>query len=276
MERKNLFQLSDKQILSHIRAAKKLDKIKDETFAFIKKNVESGISEYDVQKFIVKKFKIAELTSGRMRPIVAVDDNSADPHYTPTLKRKNSLIKTGSLIMLDIWAKEKNKDGIYADITWMGYINESDSKNKKALEEKNRLIEYRKIFKIVIGARDNVIEFIENRLKEEKEVEGWEADDVARKYIFEEGYGNFFIHSTGHSLDKNVHGAGISLSSVKRRGHKLARKKDKRKILPNMPFTIEPGIYLENFGVRSEIDAYIDCNNKLIITTEAQKKVLAV
>lgn len=267
-------QLTIAQIESHIRAAKKLDKIKDEAFEFIRvcKN-KTALTEYDVQQFILKRFREEGLTSGKMRPIVAINNNSRDPHYTPTLKKKNSVITNGSLVMIDLWAKEKGRNGIYADITWMGCIKD----NKKTLAEvENKLVEYKRIFKIVIGARDEVIKFIGHRLKEKRGIKGLEADEIARNYISKYGYGKNFIHSTGHSLDKNVHGSGVSFSSVKKKGHKLARKKDRRKILSNMPFTIEPGIYLDDFGARSEIDAYIDEKNKLVITTEVQKKILEV
>ncbi|OGF20937.1 hypothetical protein A2Y83_01695 [Candidatus Falkowbacteria bacterium RBG_13_39_14] len=269
-------ELTPSQLQSHIRAAKKLDKIKNEVFEFIKK----GVTEYEVQQFILKKFKEENLTSGRMRPIVAVEKNSKDPHYTPTAKKKNDAIMEGAIVMIDLWAKEKSPRGTYADITWMAYIS-PPLQGPAELEGGVRGGKYnpphaKKIFKIVIGARDEAIKFVKKRLKENKPIQGYEADEVARNYIAKRGYGKNFIHSTGHSLDKNVHGSGVSLSSVKRKGHKLARKKDYRKIPQNSPFTIEPGIYLENFGVRSEIDCYINDKNKLVITTEAQKKIMAI
>ncbi|MFH0854266.1 MAG: M24 family metallopeptidase [bacterium] len=271
--------LTKLQLQSHIQAAKKLDKIKRDVFEFIK----SGATEYEAQQFILKKFKEENLTSGRMRPIVATNKNSKDPHYTPTEKKKNDIISEGSLIMIDLWAKEKSPYGVYADITWMASVKKSSP-----LEGSNGVVnllpstptpslsQTNKIFRIVIGARDEAVKFIKKRLKENKPILGYEVDKIARNYIAKRGYGKNFIHSTGHSLDKNVHGSGVSLSSIKKKNHKLARKKNKRKIPQNSPFTIEPGIYLDDFGVRSEIDCYIDDRNKLVITTEAQKKIVEI
>lgn len=266
--------LSEPQIEAHLYATRKIDQIMADAFSFIRKEINDRgeVFEYDVQQFILARFKKENLLGGR--PIVAAGENSRFPHYTPTAQKKNDLIKEGSAVLIDMWVRKKGRNGIYADITWVGYVKQN--KWCQTQEVKFSMKEYKDIFKIVTDARNKAIIFIKQRLKIGKSVEGWEVDDVVRKYINNAGYGKFFIHSTGHSLDKNVHGQGVSLSSVKRRGYKLARKKDRRKILQNAPFTIEPGIYLENFGIRSEIDAYVDQKNELIVTTNLQKEIAII
>ncbi len=237
----------------HMEAAKKLSTIKDEAFQLIQEKVRSKekITEYDVQQFILKRFREENLKT-IYEPVVAINENSGDPHYMPT-KETNKPIKENYSVLIDLWAKEDNEKAIFADITWVAYIG------KKIPEV------YEKVFNIVAGARDAAVEFIKQNLNEKKVIEGWQVDDIARGYIKNCGYGEFFTHRTGHSLDQDEHGSGVNIDNFE--------TKDTRKILPGIGFTIEPGVYLKDFGIRSEIDVYIS-EEDAIITTPIQRSII--
>ena len=235
------------KINKHIKAAELLNKIKDEAFKYIKKN--KNISEYDVQRFIMVKFKMNGLRTDRA-PIVAFRQNTSFVHYYPS--RYFKILKPESLILIDIWARLKEKNYPFADITWMGYYG------KKIPGE------VLKIFKIVVKARDGAIRYIENVLKRGKIPDTYEIDKIARSVIKKNGFGDNFLHTTGHSL-----------GFVSPHGGKRIGPRSKGLLRENVAYTIEPGIYLKNkFGARSEIDFYINTNRKLIITTGLQKNIL--
>jgi Xaa-Pro dipeptidase len=179
-------------------------------------------------------------------PIVGVNANSANPHYSPN-DTDSLKIHIGDFVLIDLWAKPDKEDGVWSDITWTGFAGEE-------VPEK-----YTKIFKIVADARDAAFDFIQNRLNQGKQVRGYEADAVCREVISKAGYGEYFIHRTGHSITTALHGTGAHLDNFE--------TKDERLILPSTSFSIEPGIYLPgDFGVRSEIDVYVTPDNKLIST----------
>lgn len=238
-------------IADHREAAKRLLKIKDQIFAYIEKN--KNITELEAQVFLYEKFKEAELKTDKTPLIVAFSSSSADPHYHPSSLR-NRMIRNGS-IMIDIWGRLNKKNAPFADITWMGYRGESVPQKMQ------------KIFDIVIGARDEGIKFIKKKLKKGEMPLGKEVDKAVRDHINGRGYGEKFIHGTGHSLGfLGPHG---NKSRISRKGQKHLRF--------GTAYTIEPGIYLPNqFGVRSEIDFYVDNNFRLIITTEVQKKIIKI
>lgn len=244
---------TSEQIKNHQEAAKRLKKITDLAFDYIGQN-KKGITEKDVQLFIYEKIKKYNLVIDKTPVIVAFGKSSADPHYHPT-EKNNKKLKTSDVIMIDVWARLNKKDAPFADITWMGFCG------------KNIPQKVNKIFDIVIGARDAGIKFIKKELKNKKTPSGKEVDGIVRDHIHHRGYGDKFIHGTGHSLGfRGPHG---NRSRINRKG---------RKILPkNVAYTIEPGIYLNGkFGVRSEIDFYIDDNCRFILTTLAQKKIVKI
>jgi len=240
----------------HIKAVRKISKIKDEAFKVITEKVSRNeiLTDYHLQQFIKKRFKDLKLVTDVSPPIVAVDKNSSNPHYTPNAQRRTQ-IKKGSWVLIDLWAKENVKDGIFADITWVGYVGKQVPKK------------YQDIFKIVIKARDKALYFLETKIKGGEKVQGWEVDKVARDVIVKAGFGKYFIHTLGHSLDVKVHGDGVCLKSV--------ITKDKRLINPGTFITFEPGIYLKEFGVRSEIDVFVGTSS-IEVTTPVQKKIVAI
>ncbi len=228
------------------------------SFDFIKNKIQKSqnTTEYDVQQFIMTEFNRRKLFTDDP-PIVGVNENSANPHYTPT-KQQNKKIKKGDFVLIDLWAKQNKEDAVWADITWVGFVGIT-------VPDK-----YHKIFKIVAEARDTAFNLADSRFKQGKEVRGFEVDAASRKVIEEAGYGKYFIHRTGHSITTDLHGSGAHIDNFE--------TKDERLLLPSTSFSIEPGIYLpNNFGVRSEIDVFITKDGKVMFTgKEKQKEVVAI
>lgn len=235
------------KLKKHKEAAKLLNKIKDQTFKHISNN--RNVTEYEVQQFILKKFKENGIRTDKDPPIVGFNSSSAEPHYFP--KSKSRILRPDTLILIDIWAKLRgDSKAPFADITWMAYYGKKIPK------------EIYKVFKVVINARDDCIKFLRKQLKKGEIPRGKDVDNVAREVIKKAGYGKKFIHGTGHPLGyTSAHARGSNINP-----------KGKQQLKKNIGYTIEPGIYLKNrFGVRSEIDFYIDNKMNLHITTPIQK-----
>jgi Xaa-Pro aminopeptidase len=225
-------------------------------FNLISKSIKNktAINEYDVQKFILDEFEKRNLETEDV-PVVAANENSGNPHYEPS-KDEYKLINEGDIILIDLWAKYKGDINVYSDITWMGYVGEN-------IPEK-----YTKIFDIVKGARDSVVNELEKLWQSGEKIYGWHLDQVARDYISKFGYGEHFIHRTGHSMapGSELHAIGVNLDNFETRDDRLIR--------PGVGFSIEPGIYLDDFGVRSEINIYCDEEKGISITTNIQDSIL--
>ncbi len=247
----------EEQYKDNVLVAKIMWGVVDSAFAFIKQNVlvHQRITEYDLQKYMEAVMVRAGLAGGS--PDVSVDANTANPHYQPT-KEITAEVKEGSFVLIDFVGKANKPDAVFSDITWVGYVGAS-------VPEK-----YVKIWNIVKGARDAALEFMRKSFAEGKTIRGYEVDDVARKYITERGYGNDFIHRTGHNIGREVHGNGTHMDNLETH--------DDRKILTRTSNSIEPGIYLiGDFGVRSEIDVYIADDGKVIVTGEPiQQDIVAI
>jgi Xaa-Pro aminopeptidase len=241
---------------THIRAAEIIGRIKDDAFELIRDQVKHGqhISELDVQQFILDQFHQNDLiTDGS--PIVAVNQNAGAPHYQPTQEIHTS-IKPGDLILIDLWAREKGENTVFADITWMGYIG-------SRIPPK-----YTQVFNIVKSGREQAVEILHQASKHSRSLEGWQVDQVVRDTISSAGYGEYFIHRTGHSISPGpaVHGMGVNIDNYETH--------DTRKIMSNIGFSIEPGIYTEQFGLRSEINVFIKENGEPTVTTPIQDEIL--
>jgi Xaa-Pro dipeptidase len=241
---------------SHNRAVKTIAAIKDEAFDFIRQKLKSSepVTEYEVRAFILKRFR-EENVSCYDGPVVAADANSGNPHYEPSFE-VNASIKENSLVLIDLWAIHSNIQSVFGDITWMGFVGD-------AVPDR-----YRKIFDIVAGARDAVVERLMESWSNDVPLQGWQLDDIARGYISDAGYGDYFIHRTGHSLGggRHPHGLGANLDNFETH--------DTRDIIPGTGFTIEPGIYLPEYGIRSEINVYMDPVKGPTVTTPIQKEIL--
>ncbi|MFA6393265.1 MAG: M24 family metallopeptidase [Patescibacteria group bacterium] len=239
------------QVKSHIKACKRLDKIIGEVFKYLKAN--KSCSEHEVQQFILKRFGHYQLETDKDRtPIVAFGKNTADIHHYPA-KKSSKRLKPDSLIMIDIWARLDKKGAVFSDITWMAWYG------------KKIPAEVMKVYDLVISARDNALKYIKLNLKNKKFPQGRETDLTARNIIARDGHAKRFLHTTGHSLGLN-HPHGV---------YKGIRTDNRRPLKINIPYTIEPGVYLKNeFGVRSEINFYITSSLRLKITTKRQKNMV--
>jgi len=248
----------DEQFLDNKESAAHLYQIVDETFGFIRKKIlsKSSLTEYDVQQFMSSEFKKRGLVTSS-DPNCSVNANSANPHYEPT-KDINSPLQKGDVVLLDIWAKKDKPRSVYADITWMGFLGETVPD------------EYETLFQIVKGGRDAALTFVRSSMAAGKAIRGYEVDDAARNFISQRGYGEYFVHRTGHSIGEEVHGNGANMDNLETR--------DERTLIPQTSFSIEPGIYLrDKYGVRSEIDVYISKDREVIVTgLPMQESVVAI
>ncbi|MBI2877777.1 MAG: aminopeptidase P family protein [Candidatus Tectomicrobia bacterium] len=245
------------QLASHQEAAAALRRIVDRAFQQIRTAQLAGgeLTEHDLQQFLLSLFRAEGLTTAEP-PIVAVGPHSADPHYAP-LPEGSSRVRAGELVLLDLWARKAEADSIYADITWTGYVGASVPE------------EYRRVFEVVRGARDAALELVRRSIAEGTSLCGWQVDDVARQVIAQAGYGDHFIHRTGHSIGEEDHGNGANLDNLETH--------DERRIIPHTGFSIEPGIYLEGrFGIRSEIDVYVGEGEVLVTGQPIQTEVIPI
>ena len=248
--------LSEESLQSQLKACKTCLKIKDEAFRLIALKIQqNGITdELEIQRYIAHRFDEEGMVYDEP-PLVAIGPNASDPHYTPT-EQAHSPIKEGDLVLIDMWAKYKKPGSVYADITWMGYVG------------KEVPTEYKERFAIVKGARDAAISFLQKELPL-RPVHAFEADDAARQYIEERGYGKYFLHRLGHNIADGVspHGPGANLDNYE--------SHDTRLLLENTSFSDEPGIYAPDFGMRSETDLHIH-NGELVIAGGLQEEVIAI
>jgi len=229
-----------RQIASHVRALRAIDEAKDAAFAYIGESHRRGYdpTEDQVQDFLMKRFADRDLVTDHP-PIVAVNGHAGDPHYVPS-KERSMPIRKGDLVLIDLWAKESGADDPYADITWVGFAG--DRPPRKAEE----------IFRITAEARDVGLRTVQAAWKEGRALQGWQVDRAVRDHVASKGYGERFIHRTGHSIGTSaVHGDGANLDDLETH--------DTRELLEGTAFSIEPGIYLpeEGLGVRSEIDVVL-------------------
>jgi len=241
------------QLESHLEAGKIIDRITHDGFARAAEFVREGrpLTESQLQEWILEQFRAKQLVTAEP-PIVAVQPNNGNPHYEPKAGSSRP-IRAGDLLLLDIWAKLEQPGSVYYDITWMGYLG-------------NRVPDsYAKIFRIVKAARDGAIAFIKQSVAKGREIHGWEVDRVARETIRKAGYGKYFVHRTGHSIGQDVHGNGANMDGLETR--------DDRKIMPHTCFSIEPGIYLPEFGVRSEVNVYVG-DGDARVTGAIQEEIL--
>ncbi|MBW3570954.1 MAG: Xaa-Pro peptidase family protein [Gemmatimonadetes bacterium] len=243
-------------LASHRRAARHVYEVAHHAFGRIAAAVREGrgVGEWEVRGWIVGELARRGLTVGG-DSIVAVNANAANPHYAPSADR-HAQIRAGDLVLIDLWGKE-DEGAVYADQTWMGYVGETVPE---------RLAE---IFAAVRDARLAAIDLIRRRCDAGEEVAGWEADDASRGVIEARGWGEAFIHRTGHSIDRELHGSGPNIDNLESR--------DTRRLIQGVGFSIEPGIYLAgDVGFRSEVDVYMGPDGPEVTTPEPQTAVYAL
>ena len=239
------------QLESHLAAGKAIDEIVQGAFHLAAKSVRDRktLTEYDLKQWILAQFNAAGLTTEE-GPDVAVGAHASDPHYGPSAQ-DSAPIREGDLLLLDVWGKKKAPGSVYYDITWVGYLGTK-------VPEKHA-----KIFKIVRAARDAAVELIRSSIAAGKPLEGWQVDKAARAVIDKAGYGKYFFHRTGHSIGESVHGNGVNMDGMETR--------DVRHLIPRTCNSIEPGIYLPEFGIRSEVNVYIDEREARVTGAEQQE-----
>jgi Xaa-Pro aminopeptidase len=244
---------SKEQLESHLAAGRAIDRIVREAFEHAARCVreKTALTEYDLQQWILRKFAEAGLETEE-GPDVAVNANASDPHYGPT-REKSSPIREGDLLLLDVWGKQKKAGSVYYDITWMGYLGAT-------VPEK-----YVKIFNVVRDARDRAVDLIRASVNAGKPLQGWQVDKAARRVIEKAGYGKYFFHRTGHNIGESVHGNGVNMDGLE--------TFDERHLIPRTCNSVEPGIYLPEFGIRCEVDVYVG-EKEAQVTGAVQSEIL--
>jgi Xaa-Pro dipeptidase len=203
-----------------------------------------GVEERDVQAAILRHFDQNQLTT-YSPPIVARGPHSGLPHYE-TGEGDDTRIREGDFVLIDLWAKLQRPRAVYSDLTRTGFVG-------TAVPEP-----YRRVFEIVAAARDAGIACVRDAFAAKRPLQGWEVDDATRKVIDAAGYRDAFRHRTGHNIGQEVHGNGANMDNLETR--------EERRVLPRTCFSIEPGIYLPEFGVRSEIDVFVDAAGTVHVT----------
>ncbi len=229
---------SEDQRDTHFEAGRRVDEILQEAFKRIRSKIDSKgeAQEFEIAQFILKRFEEREMLTAD-GPIVGVNANSGNPHYAPSAESSQP-IRDGDFVLIDLWAKLDKPHSVYYDITWTGYCGATPPERIQT------------VFDVVSASRDKAVSFVDSAIREAREVAGWQVDDVTRGHIADAGFGEYFVHRTGHSIGEEVHGNGANIDNLETR--------DERPIIPRTCFSIEPGVYLPEFGVRSEIDCYVD------------------
>jgi Xaa-Pro aminopeptidase len=227
---------SEEQIKSHFAARDAVDAITAGAFQEIGRRVRGGgATEHEIQQWLLEAFRREDLVTDDP-PVVAVNANSGNPHYEPRADKPTS-IRRGDFVLLDIWAKKSAPGAVYYDITWTGIIGKAPSERMQ------------EIFLAVRSARDAGVKAVQEAIAAGRSIAGWEVDRATRGQIKKAGLGEYFIHRTGHSIGTEVHSNGANMDDLEIH--------DERRILPNSCFSIEPGVYLPEFGVRSEVNVLV-------------------
>ena len=250
--------IDEKGYRSHLKAGEIIQRIKNEAITEIGRAVGEGrrLTEYDVARFILRRFDEEGIDPGHDIPIVGINDHPANPHFEPG-EEGSYEFKKGDMVLIDLWGKLKEPGSIYYDITWCGYVGDDPPEK------------YQEIFHTVRDARIEAVNFVRKRFAAGEPVYGWEVDDACRNVVRERGYGDYFIHRTGHSIGEEVHGNGVNIDNLE--------TKDERQLVPGICFSIEPGIYLEGeMAARSEIDCFITLGGEVVVAGEEQMELIRI
>ena len=243
------------QLETHIEAGRRVDSVRREAFEHIGAAHRGGarIGEYDVQQFIMRRFAEDGLITDNP-PIVAVNANASNPHYSPEAG-SNVEIQRGDAVLIDLWAKLNQPESVFYDITWMGFCGTNPP---------DRLVN---IFSVAVCARDAAVAVVRFASEAGHPLAGFEVDDACRGHIKAHGYGDYFVHRTGHSIGMDVHGTGANMDNLETH--------DIRRVIPWTCFSIEPGIYMEDYGVRTEVNMFIG-EKEARVTGDIQEKLVEI
>jgi len=238
---------------SHLEAGRRVDRVRALAFDMIRQVTRGGgtVEEFAVKQFVREGFAKEGLFTDH-GPIVGVNANASNPHYEPTAE-VTSPIRSGDLVLLDMWAKLDSPGAVYYDITWTGFCGDRPS---------DAMLN---VFGVVSGARDAAIHRVRDAIAAGQDLRGFEVDDAARGYISSRGFGEFFVHRTGHSIGEDVHGNGANMDNLETH--------DERRVAPWTCFSIEPGVYLKDFGVRSEVNMFVGAKEARV-TGEIQRELV--
>lgn len=227
----------DAALATHRRAAEALYRIKDRAFEAIaeRSRSEAGTKEYEIQQLMLDWFREEGLVSSDP-PVVAAQENAGNPHYLPTAERSRR-IGRDELVLLDLWGKLATPGAVYADITWVGFTG------SRVPDDMARA------FSAICAARDQAVALVRDATAAGRELRGWQVDRAAREVLQERGYAPHILHRTGHSLGTEVHGNGVHMDDFE--------SHDERRLLAGTGFTVEPGLYFDTFGVRTEVNVFV-------------------
>lgn len=247
-------RLSPGELETHRHAAKLIDEAKDSCFAHIFSTVLAGgrITEREAQQFLAKRFRDEGLVTDH-DPIVAANAHAGDPHYAPPAQG-SAVLKRDDWVLIDLWAKKAAAGSVYADVTWTGFIGKNVPKR------------HQEVFDAVRDARDAGVAHLEAAHKSGRATTGAATDGAVRQHLVDKGLAGWFTHRTGHSIGYEVHSEGANLDGFE--------TYDTRELIPGLLFSIEPGVYLPEFGVRNEIDVFIHADGRPEVTTRAQREIL--
>ncbi len=228
---------SPRALETHRRASESLYRIKDRAYDWVRQGLRArrSMTEYDLQKEMLRWFEEDGLISDSS-PNVSAQENAGNPHYHPSPAVYRA-INPDEILLLDLWGKIKDAGAVFADITWVGFTGSRVPD------------EYAKAFAAAAKGRDAAITLVQNAARNGRALQGWEVDRTCRQVIEDAGFGAYFIHRTGHSLGETVHGNGVHMDDYETH--------DERRLIPGTGFTIEPGVYTDRFGVRTEINMYV-------------------
>ena len=235
---------SDGAIATHRAASEKLYRVKDRAFDAVAHRLRDGTptTEYDIQQLMTGWFREEGLVADS-DPIVAATENAGNPHYQPTATVHRA-IRAGDLVLLDLWGKLDVGGAVFADITWVGFAGRQVPERFAAA------------FAAIRDGRDAAVALVQNSARSGRELHGWEVDRAAAGVLRDRGYAAQILHRTGHSLGETVHGNGVNMDDYETH--------DDRRLLPGTGFTIEPGVYFEDFGVRTEINMVVGERDALV------------
>jgi len=245
---------TEEQIKTHFAARDGVDRILDAAFQEIGQRARNGgTDEYRIQQWFMEAFQRENLVTDEP-PIVGVNRNSGNPHYEPHAE-SSTPIREGDFVLLDVWAKQNTPSAVYYDITWTGFLGKAPSERM------------REVFTVVRDARDAGIRTVQDAVAAGQSIAGWQVDRAVRSHIKKAGYGDYFVHRTGHSIGTEVHSNGANMDDLEIH--------DERRILPNSCFSIEPGVYLPEFGVRSEVNMLVRPHSAEV-TGKIQREIVII
>jgi len=246
---------TSEQLATHRAASESLYRIKDRAFAMAADAIGRGrsLNEYELQQQMMMWFDEEGLVTDSA-PVVAVGGNAGDPHYLPTADQCRAVVRD-EVLLLDLWGKKRDKGAVFADITWVAVTS------ARVPDEVSRA------FGAVAAARDSAVRLVVEAARDGRDLRGWEVDEAARAVLEGQGYGDRIVHRTGHSLGENVHGNGVHMDDFETH--------DDRRLLPGTGFTVEPGLYFDTFGVRTEINVYRG-EREAVVTGPRQSEVVTL